>query len=127
MVLPVLKNFTVTKGVTFSYPWQWLIGVVGSNTAQNLTGYTGTMAITDWNAATTYKTLVTGNTLPASGIYFGGQQQTPSNGIIDIVISATDTAAFTFATARYNLSVTAPDTTVTRLLYGTVVVDGSLP
>jgi hypothetical protein len=127
MILPVLKNFTVTKGVTFDYGWQWLAGIPGSNAPQPLNGYTGRMSITDWNASVTYQTLVTGNTQPASGIYFGFSGD-PSDGVINILISATDTAAFTFTTARYNFSVTAEDgITVTRLLYGTVVVDGSLP
>lgn len=128
MILPVLKTFTVTKGVTFDYRFQWMQGVPTSALPQPLTGYTASMAITDWQGVNTYMTLHVGAVLGASGIYFGGDVGDPSNGIIDIIIADTDTATFTWSTARYNLSFTSPNgVVVTQLLYGQIVVMGFLP
>lgn len=128
MILPVLKPLTLTRGVTFDYRFQWLQGVPTSALAQPLAGYTAAMAITDWQGATTYMTLHTGAVNGSSGIYFGGDQNDPSNGIIDIIIDSVDTATFAWPTARYNLSFTSPNgVTVTSLLYGQIVMFGFLP
>lgn len=43
-------------------------------------------------------------------------------GSIDLKISATDTAALTFTTALYDLTLIAPDGTVTRLMEGKVTL-----
>lgn len=126
MILPVLKTFTVTKGTTFTYRFQWLQGVPTSAVPQPLTNFTASMAITSWNGATTYLTLATGAAPGASGIFFGGAQNDPTNGVIDIVIAASNTAAFTWTTARYNLVLTGNSQTY-RLLYGSMGVFGFVP
>ena len=47
---------------------------------------------------------------------------TPASGRIDRLISATDTALFTFESAVYDLEIQSPDGTVTRLVQGRVAL-----
>lgn len=93
----------------------------------NLTGASASCALTSWNGLTTYQTLVSGATPGTSGIFFGGDESDPTNGIIDIVIVFTDTAAFTWKYARYNLALTTTVFGLQRLMYGSFAVVGSLP
>ena len=79
----------------------------------NLTGYTARMNIRSTvDAATILHTLTTEN----SGIALGG-----AAGTVDLLISATDTALFTFGTAVYDLELIS-GTVVTRLLSGNVTL-----
>jgi hypothetical protein len=79
----------------------------------NLTGYTARMNIRSTVDATTIlHSLTTEN----SGIALGG-----AAGTVDLLISATDTALFTFGTAVYDLELIS-GTVVTRLLSGNVTL-----
>ena len=53
----------------------------------------------------------------------GGIAITPASGVVDLRISATDTAGFAFTRAVYDLEIEAPDGTVTRIVKGSIVVD----
>lgn len=118
----------MAKGVTFDYRFQYLQGVPVSALPEPLAQFSGSMAITNWNVTTTYKTLTTGAVGGQSGLFYGGSTQDPTNGIIDIVLIPSDTAAFTFQTARYTLGLTnLSNSVVTWLMYGAVNVVGSLP
>lgn len=79
----------------------------------NLTGYTARMNIRSTVDATTIlHSLTTEN----SGIALGG-----AAGTVDLLISATNTALFTFGTAVYDLELIS-GTVVTRLLSGNVTL-----
>ena len=108
MILPVLKNFTLAKGVGFSYPFQWNQGTPNSALPQNLTGYTASCPLTNYNGTTTYQTLASGATQGTSGIFFGGQTNDPTNGIITIVLIGSDITALPVTNARYKLWMTPP-------------------
>lgn len=127
MFLPVYKQFTVTKGVLFDYRFQYQQGVPGTSRLVDLTAATASCALTSWDGLTTYLTLVSGGSPSNSGLFFGGNQNDPTNGIIDIVIKQSDTAAFTFKYARYNLSLTTGTFGQQRLMYGQFAVVGFLP
>lgn len=128
MILPVLKTFTLTRNVTFDYRFQWLQGVPPSAVPQNLTNWTGVLTITDWQGVNTLMTLRTGAVRGATGIYLGGTQADPTNGIIDIIIQNIDSANITWPSARYTFDLTEPNgVTNYNLLYGQFVVFGFQP
>jgi hypothetical protein len=93
----------------------------------DLTGATGSMALSSWDDSVTYLTLTSGATIGQSGLFFGGNQSDPTDAIIDIVISATDTAAINWKYARYNLVLTTTTFATQRLMYGQFAVVGFLP
>lgn len=128
MVLPVLKNFSVGKGVGFDYRWQWNQGAPSSSVPTNLTLYNASLVIANFNASVTYLTLTNGVGQGRSGIFYGGSTGDPTNGIIDIIIIGTDTAAFTFQNARYTLAMIpiANPSQPVWLLYGAFSVIGAL-
>ncbi len=127
-ILPVPKLFKVIKGGTFDYRFQYLSGNSTSSTPVNLTGYTARWTITTLVAPyTTLATYTTGGALGVSGVVFGGDLHDPATGIIDLIISSTDTAAITWTTARYNLTITDSFNVVSPLLTGSIGVVGSLP
>lgn len=123
--LPVLKSFTITPGVVFDYPFVYYQGVPTSQYPLNLTGATAQLLITD-PQSDVLLTLNSGVTAPASGIYFGGQEQDPTNGTIDIVISATDTQV-AWQYAKYEMILTTQTLGEQQLLYGSFSVIGFTP
>lgn len=124
MLLPVLKNFSVAKGVGFDYRFQWNQGIPISDVPTNLSLYEGVLTISNYNGSMVYSVLTSGATSGESGIFYGGASQTPSNGIIDIVIIEADTYALDFSTARYKfmMTPTANPTQPVWLMYGTFTV-----
>ena len=126
MILPATKLFKVIKGTTFDYRFQYLMGNQSSSAPIPLTGYTAQWIITPpTGTATTYTTTLNGN---GSGVKFGGDPADPTNGIIDLVISATDTAAIVWRTATHALVLTSPSPVhVTELMTGGMGVIGALP
>lgn len=122
MILPVLKNFTCAKGVGFDYPFRWNQGSPNSSLAHNLTGYTATMPLTNYNGTTTYQTLSTGASAGSSGIFFGGGSSDPTNGIIEIVLTGSDITALPVTNARYKLWLTPSGGQPIWLMYGVFTV-----
>ena len=127
MILSVLKMFTVTKADLFDYRFQYQQGVPGTGQSVNLTAATASCALTSWDGLTTHQTLVSGATPGTSGLFFGGSNSDPTNGIIDIVIIPADTTNFTWKYARYNLALTTTAFGLQRLMYGSFAVVGFLP
>ena len=106
-------NIVIEQGATFDVPLTWkdeaLVAVAG------LESWTARMQIRDSiAAATTLLELTTEN----GGIILGGNA-----GEIRLFISATDTAAISWANGIYDLEMVAPAGAVTRLLKGSVKVD----
>lgn len=103
-------DFTIEQGTTFSRTFTW---TDSSNNPINLTGYTAKLSIAPAPAGTPYISLT-----DTSGITLGG-----SAGTIAVTLTAAQTTAFTFTTAKYDLKLTDASGNVTRLLEGTVTLD----
>jgi hypothetical protein len=102
-------DFILEQGATFSRVVTWKDS---TNALVNLTGYTAKMQIRDASGG-----VIVSLTDTNGGITLGG-----AAGTITITISATQTTAFTFNTARYDLDIVS-GTTVKRLLKGQVTLD----
>lgn len=124
-MLPVLKPFTITPGVVFDYSFTYYQGVPTSQYPLDLTDATAQLEIEDAQG-NILLTLNSGVTAPASGIYFGGQEQDPTNGTIDIVISSTDTRV-DWQYAKYEMVLTSLTLGQQQLLYGSFAVIGFTP
>ena len=111
-------DITIDQGATYALNVAYKDS---SGTAIPLTGYSARMMVrTVVNASTTLLSLTssaggTGNTT--------GLSITAATGLIDIVISSTDTAGLPRGNAVYDLEIVAPSGVVTRLLEGAVLVD----
>jgi len=104
-------NLVIEQGTTFN---PVLTYSDSAGTAIDLTGYTARMQIRlKRTSATFLHELTTEN----GGITLGG-----AAGTIALLISATDTAAFTFTTAIYDLELITAGGIVTRLLQGSVTL-----
>lgn len=105
-------NFIIDQGATWRYRLVVKAGPTEDAPALNLTGYSVRMQIRrEVDSALLILELSTSN---------GRVTITPLTGTIDMYIAATDTAAFYFRTAVYDLELIGPDGEVTRLLRGTV-------
>lgn len=102
-------NFTIEQGAT----WMTALTLTG----RDLTGCTARMQIRETVASPT--ALVSLN----SGVDGGITLTAGPPGVIDIVISATQTAAMTWKNGVYDLELIAPGGAVERLLKGDVRVD----
>lgn len=113
-LLPDKLNFTIWQGATFRT--RLTLYTDAGVTLRDLTGYTGSLIIRDRPKSTT--TLLA---LSSPGdIIFGG-----AAGTIDIVISATATAALAWTVGYYDLTITAPGPGDTdALIYGAFAVKG---
>jgi len=104
------QNLIIEQGATFSFNIEWTES--DGVTPVNLTGYTAEMDIrASYDDPNTIIQLDTTN----GRITLGG-----TAGTIQLLISAADTAALDFTSAVYDLELTAPDGTVTRLMEGGV-------
>lgn len=104
-------NIKIEQGATFRFE----IVYRDSNSAiVNLTGFTARMQIRPIPSSTTI--LVNASTANGKIVI------TPSQGRIVVTLSATETAALDFTTARYDLEIEATDGTVTRLIEGVVTL-----
>lgn len=88
-------------------------GILQHNTPVSLVGYTARMAIKDKVGGTTLLTLTTEN----SGIALDSTKHT-----ITLTVSATDTAALTWKSGKYDLELVSPTGVVTALISGAVIV-----
>jgi hypothetical protein len=103
------ETLIITQGSTFTH----VIELRDENgVLKNLTGYTAEMQIRP-NAESSI--VIMDLTDANSRLVI-----TPLIGQIEISLSSTETAGFTFDTAVYDLEITAPDTTVTRVIGGNI-------
>ena len=87
-------------------------------TAVDLTGFTARMKIKHEVGGTLIKSLTS-----SSGLTMGGSAGTPTNGEIDISISATDTAAVDAPiTGVYDLEIVSNSGVVDRVLQGKFII-----
>ena len=101
-------NFTAGQGETFDRTVTWTIDDV----AVNLTGYTARLQIRKTHKSTSAVVSLT----QASGLTLGG-----AAGTIEIVISATATAALDPGRYVYDLELVSAGGVVTRVLEGAIV------
>jgi len=108
-----IYNFTIEQGATFRRTFKYKNS---EGTAINLSGHAVRMQLrTSINATDTIISLTETQNTNDSVITVGGA----SNNEIEVVISATDTAAMSFDTAVYDLEIELSQE-VTRLLQGKV-------
>ena len=107
-------ELTIEQGATFNQiiTWQDPAGA-----AIDITSFTAKLQVRDTKGSLLLDLSTTPNA-NGSKLTLGG-----SNGQITILITATDTAAMTFTTARYDLKLTAPNGVATRLIKGAVSLD----
>lgn len=114
MLLPDRYNFVIWAGATFRN--RLTLYTDEGVTLRNLTGYTASLIIRDEPQGTPLLTLTTVD----NSILLGGV-----NGTIELVITASATAAITWTTGVYDLTITAPTGGDTdALLYGHFTVKG---
>ncbi len=105
-------NFTLEQGTTFRRTITWRDQ---NNALINLTGASAKLQIRDRTTGATIKELT-----QASGLTLGG-----AAGTIIINISAADSSAWSFDSAKYDLEVTIASE-VTRLLSGVVTLSSEV-
>ena len=91
MILPSNHLFKFIPGVGFDFRFQYMSASSRSTYPVDLTNYTAQWTITDSNQTYIYGMGVTGS----SGVFFGGSPNTPSNGIIDLILTPAVTAVLT--------------------------------
>jgi hypothetical protein len=107
---PGRYNIKVYQGSTFSLAPQWKI----DGTYVNVTGYTAAMSVK--NSPTSSSTIIS---LTSSN---GRITVGTTDGKFTLNLSAAETTALTAGNYVYDLEVTAPNGTVTRLLEGGFIV-----
>ncbi len=117
MIVPGNYLMEYIPGVQFDFRFQYMQGGSASNTPVNLTGYTPTWIVTNANGSIYTYGLGSTN---SSGVFFGGQTQTPTNGIIDLILTAIATENLP-SPSQYQFYLAAPSSTPIPLLYGSLV------
>ena len=104
-----IANFVVEQGATFTKSFTWKEGGV----AKDLTGYTARMKA---------RPSITSDTVIIDASTANGKITIdPLVGVIEVTVSATETAAMTFTTAVYDLELVS-GAVVTRLVQGTLTL-----
>lgn len=111
---PGRYNITVYNGTTFSLAPSWII----NNVPVNLTGYSADMQVRD----------VSNNLIVEMSTANGRAVITAATGTITFTLTATETSAVNLpaGTYSYDINLTAPDTTVYKILQGVFVVNASV-
>ncbi len=104
-------NIKIEQGATFRFDITYRDSL---SQPVNLTGMTARMQIRPIPSSSTI--------LVNATVANGRIALTPLTGRIVVTLSATETAALDFTTARYDLELEALDGTVTRLIEGTVTL-----
>lgn len=105
---------TIEQGATFRHSLALKAGAGASAPALNLTGYSARMQLrADYSAQDVLLELSTAN---------GRITITPLTGLLDLLISAADTALLDFNKALYDLEVESANGEVTRILQGVVTL-----
>jgi hypothetical protein len=110
---PGRYNITVYKGTTFTLAPVWKIG----GYAVNLTDYSAKMQVRAATDASVLVELSTDN---------GKIVITPALGKLTLTLTSAQTTALTSGKYFYDLNLTAPDTTVTKILEGVFLVNDSV-
>jgi hypothetical protein len=116
MILPAPKYFRIVKNITFDYRFTYATGTSIEPAAIDLTGYIGSLVLTLSNGDLI--TYTTGGSPGTSGVFFGGDNDDPTNGIIDLIITATDTGNIEWTQATYSFEIIDPLANVYLLLVG---------
>lgn len=117
MIQPANHLFSYVPGVQFDFRFEYITGPAGSSQPVNLTNYLPAWYITNIDGMVTeYNLGVAGH----SGVFFGGTQADPTNGIIDLVLIDNDTTAL-LGPASYQFYLTPPGGTAIPLLTGGIV------
>jgi hypothetical protein len=107
-------NLSINQGATYRKQLVYKAGPTNAPVPVDLTGYTARMQARESQEATAVLVeLATEN----GGITLGG-----AAGTIDLYISATATAAFTWTSAVYDLELIAPNGDVLRKVEGSITV-----
>jgi hypothetical protein len=105
-------NIVADQGAT----WNWRFTVDTDGTPWNLTGYTMAMMVKESTAVTTaYLDLPDDGTVTLSSL-----------GVVTITVSATKMATIPAGRWYYDLELTSPGGTVTRLLEGRFIVNAEV-
>lgn len=109
-----VKNLLIEQGATFRLVLR--IRNAATQAAVNLTGYSARMHVRS--------TVASSSTLIEATTANGKIVITPSTGVITVTLSATETAALTFASAVYDLETedSSSPAVVKRRLQGTVTL-----
>lgn len=105
------KNLVIEQGATFTLD---MVYRQSNGTPVNLTGYSARMQIRLRHES---PTALLSFTTQGGSIVLGG-----ALGTIVVTATATQTAALPARSAVYDLELVAPDTTVTRLMQGSVTI-----
>lgn len=103
---PGRYNMKVYQGATFNLTPRWKI----DGTYVNVTGYSATLTVKNSPSSVTSIIVLSSNN---GRISVGG-----TNGQFTLSLTATETAALVAGNYVYDMEVTAPNATVTRLLEG---------
>jgi hypothetical protein len=114
-------SFVIEQGTTVNFEVQYKNS---SNEPIDLSGYSGKMQIKSNyadNSPITYATLSSSLAVDGTGLNFSGSNGTTptQSGSIGLYISATETAGFSFETAKYDLEIYS-GSMVIRLLEGEI-------
>lgn len=112
MAVTTRVDMFIPQGSTYVHTFTY---VDADETAINITDYTARMHIRENvdSSDTIYEASSTTGELVITGI----------EGEVELTISATDTAGFTFTTAVYDIEIVSPDDEVIRLVKGKVKLD----
>lgn len=108
-------DFTVEQGTTFTRSWTWWTSSA-ENVAKDLAGFTARMQIRSTVAS---DIIILSLTNTAGITVLNGA--VPNN--IALTLTDTQTAAFAFTTAVYDLELVSGTGVVTRLVKGTITLD----
>lgn len=113
--MPAAKqNLFIEQGTTWRYTLALKSGATATSPSLNLTGYTANMQLrADIASAAPIIALSTANNRITIA---------PLIGQVDLVLSATETAALAFDRAVYDLEITSASGEVTRILQGSVTL-----
>jgi hypothetical protein len=127
-VLPAQKHFKLWLGVTFSYTWQYLTGNSSSSSPNDLAELTAALTLYNPTGDTVLTTYTSGVSSGHSGIFYGGLDSDPTNGLVTFLIVSGDTAAITWKSCAYTFTFTDTSSPpiVTMPLTGTFAVLGTL-
>ena len=114
-----IHNLLCDQGATFRKTLTMFAS--DGTTAIDLTGFTARMKIKDEVGVTLIKSLTSSS---GGGLTIGGSAGTPTNGEIDVLISATDTASFSAPLdAVYDLEIQNNSGIVDRVLQGKFIIN----
>lgn len=107
--MAAVYNFAIDQGATFTIDFAYR---TAANVVIPLTNYTARMqARTSVTATSTVIDATTAN---------GQLTVTGATGVVNLTLTATQTAALNFTTAVYDLEIVSPQNVVTRLVQGTI-------